>query len=125
MDPLGIALENFNVLGMWRDTENGQPINASGELITGEAFQDIRDLKRILVTKHREDFYRCMTQKLMTYALGRGLEYYDEYIVDEIVERLERNDGRFGVLLTGILKSPPFQRQRRSAIGNETTQAIR
>ncbi len=115
MDPLGIALENFNALGMWRDTEKDQPIDASGELITGEAFQDVRELKQILVTTRRADFYRCMTQKLMTYTLGRGLEYYDEYTVDEIVDRLERNDGRFSVLLTEILESSPVQRQRRPA----------
>ena len=55
-----------------------------------------------------------MTQKLLTYALGRGVEYHDEYVVDEIVQRLEQNDGRFSALLSGILESPSFQRQRRS-----------
>ena len=114
MDPLGIALENFNALGMWRETEKGEVIDASGKLITGETFKDVRELKLILVSEHRDDFYRCMTQKLMTYALGRGLEYYDEYTVDTIVDRLEEGDGQFSVLLKEIIKSSPFQRQRRS-----------
>ena len=112
MDPLGIALENFNALGMWREAENDQPIDASGTLITGESFKDVRELKRILVSERRADFYRCITQKLMTYALGRGLEYYDEFTVDRIVDELEQADGRFSVLLTQVIKSAPFQRLR-------------
>ena len=101
MDPLGIALENFNALGMWRETENEQGIDASGTLVTGEAFKDIRELKRVLVTARRADFYRCMTQKLMTYALGRGLEDIDEYTVDQIAAELEQEDGRFKCLVEG------------------------
>jgi hypothetical protein len=112
MDPLGIALENFNALGMWRESENDQPIDASGELITGESFQDIRALKTIIKTAHRSDFYRCLTEKLLTYALGRGLDYYDEQTVDLIVEQLEAREGRFSVLLNGIVESAPFQRRR-------------
>ena len=112
MDPLGIALENFNALGMWRETENEQPIDASGTLVTGEFFKDVRELKRVLVTERRADFYRCMTQKLMTYALGRGLEDIDEYTVDQIADELEKTDGRFSVLLKEVIKSVPFQRQR-------------
>jgi hypothetical protein len=73
----GLALENFNALGLWRETERDQAIDASGQLITGESFQDIRDLKKILARERRLDFYRCLTEKLLTYALGRGLEYYD------------------------------------------------
>ncbi len=121
MDPLGIALENFNALGMWRESENDQPIDASGELVTGEAFQDIRELKQILVTERRADFYRCMTQKLMTYALGRGLEDIDEYTVDQIASKLEEGDGRFSVLLKEVIHSVPFQRQRVSRKVEVTT----
>lgn len=120
MDPLGIALENFNALGMWRETEMDEPIDASGTLITGEPFRDVHELKRILVTKHRTDFYRCMTQKMMTYALGRGLEYYDEYTIDRIVDRLEERGGRFSVLLTEVIMSSPFQKQRSIPSGNAT-----
>ncbi len=113
MDPLGLALENFNALGMWRDTENKQPIDASGTLLTGEKFDGIRQLKAIIKDQHRLDFYRCLTEKLLTYALGRGLEYYDEYTVDQIVERLDREQGKFSALLMGIIESAPFQKQRR------------
>jgi Protein of unknown function (DUF1588)/Protein of unknown function (DUF1587)/Protein of unknown function (DUF1585)/Protein of unknown function (DUF1592)/Protein of unknown function (DUF1595)/Cytochrome C oxidase, cbb3-type, subunit III len=112
MDPLGLALENFNALGMWRDKDHDQPIDTSGQLITGESFQNVRDLKKILVEKHRLDFYRCLTEKMLTYALGRGLEYYDEYTVDRIVEQLDAHDGRLSVLINGIVESAPFQRRR-------------
>ena len=112
MDPLGLALENFNAFGGWREAELKQPIDASGQLITGEPFHDVRDLKRILKQRHRLDFYRCLTEKMLTYALGRGLEYDDVETVDQIVSRLERENGRFSALLTGIIESAPFQKRR-------------
>jgi hypothetical protein len=112
MDPLGLALENFNAMGGWREAELKQPIDATGTLITGEPFHDIRDLKRILKEEHRVDFYRCLTEKLLTYALGRGLEYYDVETVDRIVERLEQQGGRFSALLLGVVESAPFQKRR-------------
>jgi hypothetical protein len=112
MDPLGLALENFNALGMWRETERKEPIMPAGELITGETFSDIRELKVVLATDRRLDFYRCLTEKLLTYALGRGLEYYDTQAIDLIVDRLQQDDGRFSALLTGVIESAPFQRRR-------------
>jgi hypothetical protein len=112
MDPLGLALENFNALGLWRDKERGQPIDASGRLITGEPFHDVRDLKRIIKERHRLDFYRCLNEKLLTYALGRGLDYNDVETVDGIVERLDREGGRFSALLMGVIESAPFQKRR-------------
>ena len=112
MDPLGLAFENFNALGMWREQERGQPLDATGKLITGEPFQDIRDLKRIIATRHHLDFYRTLTERLLTYALGRGLEYYDTETVDQIVGRLEKENGRFSALLLGIVESAPFQKCR-------------
>jgi hypothetical protein len=119
MDPLGLALENFNALGTWRDEEKGQPINASGELVSGETFQNVRELKQILVTTQRENFYRCLTEKMLTYALGRGLDYYDVETVDQIVHELEQNEGRLGVVLRGIVQSAPFQRQRGTKDGEK------
>jgi hypothetical protein len=112
MDPLGLALENFNALGRWRDKERGQPIETAGQLLTGESFANVRELKHILVTKRRLDFYRCLTEKMLVYALGRGLEYADVQTVDEIVERLEKTNGRPSVLLTGVIDSAPFQKRR-------------
>jgi len=115
MDPIGLGMENFNALGMWRDRERGQPIDATGKLVTGETFKNFGELKHILATNHRADFYRCLTEKLLTYAVGRGLEYYDTETVDKIVSDLEQNDGRFSVLLNDIIASAPFQKQRNQA----------
>jgi EAL domain-containing protein (putative c-di-GMP-specific phosphodiesterase class I) len=112
MDPLGLALENFNALGMWRGQEFGQPIDPSGTLATGENFSDIKELKHILVKDHAEDFYRTLTQKLLTYALGRGLDYYDVETVDQIVARIEQSGGKPSALLAGIIESAPFQKAR-------------
>src|SRR5439155_14891833 len=82
MDPLGLAFENFNALGRWRDKELNQPIEAGGELLTGEKFKDVRELKHILATEKRLDFYRCATEKMLIYALGRGLQAQDIELVD-------------------------------------------
>ena len=112
MDPLGLALENFNALGMWRDQERRQPIDAGGRLITGETFSDVRELKRVLVTKHRHDFYHCLAEKFLTYALGRGVEHYDIETLDQIVARLEKENGKFSALLEGVIQSAPFQKRR-------------
>jgi hypothetical protein len=115
LDPIGLAMENFNALGMWREQERGQCIDPAGKLITGESFKDVRELKQVLATKHRTDFFRCLTEKMLTYAIGRGLEYYDVETVDKIVRQLEQKDGRFSVLLNGIIESAPFQKQRSQA----------
>ncbi len=112
MDPLGLALENFNALGTWRDKDTQQPVDATGKLITGEAFKDIRELKKILLTNHREEFYRCLTQKLLTYALGRGVEYYDVPTVDKIVDNMDKDGGKFSALLMGVIDSAAFQQER-------------
>lgn len=122
MDPLGLAMENFNALGSWRDTEARQRIETAGQLVTGEKFADVRELKRVLRRDRKMDVYRCLTEKLLTYALGRGLEYYDTYTVDDIVARLDREGGRMSVLLTSIVESAPFQKQRTqsASTGSET-----
>ncbi len=112
MDPLGLALENFNALGMWRDREQGNEIVPSGMLITGESFTNMAQLKHILATDHRDDFYRTITEKMLTYALGRGLEYYDVETEDAIVGRLQKENGRFSALLEGVIESAPFQKRR-------------
>jgi hypothetical protein len=112
MDPLGLALENFNAMGMWRSQERGQSIDATGRLLSGESFTNIVELKKILARQHASEFYRTMTEKMLTYALGRGLEYYDVPAVDAIVERLEQSGGRPSELLTGIVQSAPFQKTR-------------
>ncbi len=112
MDPLGLAFENFNALGRWRDKERSQPIDASGQLITGESFKSVKELKHTLVRERRRDFYRCLTEKMLTYALGRGLDYHDVESVDKIVDQVERADGRPSALVAGIIESAPFQKRR-------------
>ena len=112
MDPLGLALENFNAMGMWREREYDEPIDTAGQLITGEQFASFKELKHILATRRSIDFYRTLTQKLMTYALGRGLEYYDVETVDQIVDRIVKANGRPSALLMGIVESAPFQKSR-------------
>lgn len=115
MDPLGLALENFNALGRFREKERADPIDPSGRLITGEAFANVRELKRILVSDRRHDYYHCMSEKLLTYALGRGLSYPDVQTLDVLVERLEREGGRASALIAGVIESPAFQRRQRPA----------
>ena len=112
MDPLGLAMENFNALGSWRDTDARQPIEPAGQLVTGEKFADVRELKRVLRRDRKMDVYQCLTEKMMTYALGRGLEYYDVHTVDSIAAGLDREGGRMSVLITGIVESAAFQKQR-------------
>ena len=125
MDPLGLALENFNAMGQWRAAELNHPIDASGKLITGETFANIRELKHILATGHRGDFYRCVTEKLLTYALGRGLEYYDTDTVDQLVAKLEAAEGRPSALIRGIVESAPFeQRRRKPAVSTATVTSM-
>lgn len=121
MDPLGLAFENFNAMGMWRDLDAKQPILPAGQLATGESFANVRELKHLITHERRLDFYRCLTEKLLTYALGRGLEYYDEPTVDRIVVQLEKEQGRFSVLLNGVIQSAAFQRQRTAAAGPAVT----
>ncbi|RYD49660.1 MAG: DUF1585 domain-containing protein, partial [Verrucomicrobiaceae bacterium] len=112
MDPIGLGLENFNALGQFRTDEHGKKIDTGGVLLTGEKFSNIGELKDVLATKRKEDFYRCLSEKLFTYAVGRGVEYYDAVTIDQLVERLQKNDGKLRELIYGIVESAPFQKRR-------------
>jgi hypothetical protein len=112
MDPIGLALDNFNALGIWRDKDRGEPIDATGELATGETFAGIDELKQLIVEQHSREFITCLTEKLLTYALGRGLDYHDVGMVDEIARRVIVDEYRPRALITGIVESPAFQRTR-------------
>jgi len=107
MDPLGFALENFDAIGAWRDVDGKFPINPSGELPTGEEINGPEGLKTVL--KSRESFIRSLSEKLLTFALGRGLEYYDKCAVDKICRDLRSNDFRFSSLISGVVNSKPFR----------------
>ncbi len=122
MDPLGLALENFNALGGWRETDARQPIDAAGQLITGEKFADVRELKRVLARDRAADIYRCLTEKLFTYALGRSVEAYDAHTLEEIAGRLQREGGRMSIALFGIVESPAFQKLRVAPPGRSVSQ---
>ena len=112
MDPIGLGLENFNALGQFRNSEHGKKIDSGGQLLTGEKFTNVAELKEVLATKRREDFYRCLSEKLLTYAIGRGVEYYDATTIDQLVERLEKKDGKLRELIYAIAESAPFQKRR-------------
>jgi len=112
MDPIGLSLETYNALGQWRDSDLGKPIETAGQLITGEKFADVRELQRVIANQRRSDFYRCVTEKLLTYALGRGIEYYDAPTVDRLVSDLETSGGKLRGLVQEIVASPAFQQRR-------------
>jgi len=113
MDPLGFALENFDAVGQWRTLDGNAPIDASGVLADGTAFSGPAELRQVLLSR-REQFVHTVTEKLLTYALGRGLEYYDRPVVRTISREAARDDYRWSSLILGIVKSVPFQ-MRRSA----------
>lgn len=110
MDPIGLAFENFDAIGRWRDLEDNKfPIKPSGRLPSGEFFDGPRELKAIL--KNREGVARSLIKNMMTYALGRGLAYYDKCAIDDIFDRLVSEDYRFSALIDGIVSSEPFLMQ--------------
>jgi len=111
MDVLGFGLENYDAVGAWRETDEDFPIDASGTLPGGESFQTPAQLREILKTR-QADFRRCLTEKLLTYALGRGLEYYDECTVRTLVQNIESNHDTFSALVLEIVNSDPFQKRR-------------
>ena len=111
MDPIGFALENYNAIGAFRTKEGELEIDTTAELPDGTAFDGIADLKQILKDR-KQQFVRCLTEKMLTYALGRGLEYYDRPTVDRIVAELESEGYRSSVLITEIVKSDPFRLRR-------------
>ena len=123
MDPLGLALENFNAMGGWRNEEMNKPIEPEGQLISGERFDTVQELKTILATNHREQFLHTLAEKMLTYALGRGMEYYDTETLDQLVARLEANEARPSALIMGIVESAAFQKTRLSpsAIVHQST----
>ena len=112
MDPIGLALENYNPVGLWRDTYNGQPIDASGKLMTGEQFGSAMELSKILATARYRDFHRALAEKLLTFSVGRGIEYYDAPTIDKIVEDIESRGATLREIVYGVVESAPFQKRR-------------
>jgi hypothetical protein len=111
MDPLGFGLENFDAIGKWRTVDGKFPVDASGTLPDGRAFSGPAELTAILASE-REAFAKALTSKMLTYALGRGLEPYDRRTVRMIARALPGHDHRFSGLVLEIVKSLPFQMRR-------------
>ena len=108
MDPIGFSLENFDAIGRWRTTDAGNSIDASGVLLDGTRVNGPQTLQRALLAQ-KTQFARAVTEKLLTYALGRGLEYYDAPTVRAIEQAAAANDYRWSSLVSAVVKSPPFQ----------------
>jgi hypothetical protein len=108
MDPIGLAMENFDGIGKWRTHDEGIPIDASGVLVDGTPMNGIVDLRQALLG-YSGQFVRNVTERLMTYAIGRGVEYYDMPTIRSIVRDASEKNYRFSALVLGIVKSPQFQ----------------
>ena len=112
MDPLGFALENFDAIGGWRTTDAGLPVDASAVLADGTTtFEGPAGLRRVLLERSTQ-FVETATEKLLTYALGRGLEHYDQPVIRNITKQAATNDHRWSSLILGIVESTPFQMRR-------------
>jgi hypothetical protein len=111
LDPLGFGLENFDGIGGWRTEDNKQPVDASGELPGNVKFNGPAELRKVLVAKG-DQFRRCLAEKLLTFALGRGLEYYDKCALDDVVGRARGSQDRFSAYVLAVVTSDPFQKRK-------------
>jgi hypothetical protein len=114
MDPIGLALEDFNAIGQYRHAGEGEPIDTAGQLVTGEKFANVEELIQLLGTTRKHDFYRCLSEKLLTYAIGRGLEASDIPNVQGLVAAMEAQGGSLTALVQAVVESAPFQKRRGS-----------
>jgi hypothetical protein len=108
MDPLGFGLESFDSIGAWRTHDAGRVVDTSGLLPDGTAFDGVTGLRTILLER-REQFARCLSEKLLTYALGRGLERGDRKSATDSARKLIANEYRFSALVLALVHSEPFQ----------------
>jgi Protein of unknown function (DUF1592)/Protein of unknown function (DUF1588)/Protein of unknown function (DUF1587)/Protein of unknown function (DUF1585)/Protein of unknown function (DUF1595)/Ca-dependent carbohydrate-binding module xylan-binding/Cytochrome C oxidase, cbb3-type, subunit III len=116
MDGLGFALENFDPVGQWRDQEGRFPVDSTGELVGGKKIKGAEGLRELLVSR-KSDFVRCLAEKMLTYALGRGIEEYDRCTVKDITREVEKSEYRFSGLVMGIVKSEAFMKRRSKRAG--------
>ena len=105
-------MENYNAIGEWRLTDNGNPIDSFGRLITGETFNNGEEMKTILRNNKADDFLHCLSEKLLTYSLGRGLEYYDKYVLRDIINETKKKNLTLRSLIHAVCNSIPFQMTR-------------
>jgi len=118
MDPMGFSLENFDAIGKWRTMEGPVPVDASGELPDGTKFKGPVELRGILM-KRKADFVRCLSEKMLTYAIGRGTEISDRCYVDSIAKSVEQHDYKFSALIAGVVASDPFRTRHDPAKGTK------
>ena len=111
LDPLGFGLENFDGIGGWRVQDNKQAIDRSGVLPDGAKFNGPAELRKVLMGKS-DQFRRNFADKLLTFALGRGLEYYDKCALDDIVTRARGSQDRFSAYVLAVVTSDPFQKRK-------------
>lgn len=109
MDALGFGLENFDAVGAWRENDGRFAVDASGSLPGGRSFRGAAELMDLLVAENKSEFLRCLSAKLLTYALGRGLVSYDRCTVNALIDRVEDDNHRFSALVMGIVTSDPFR----------------
>lgn len=112
MDPLGFGLENFDGIGGWREKDEGYKIDPAGKLVSGESFAGPNELNKILANQKREEFLHCMAEKMLIYALGRGLEWYDKPTLEQISAEVKAGNMKFSSLIMAVVKSVPFQLRR-------------
>jgi hypothetical protein len=110
MDPMGLALENFDLIGAWRDTEGAAKIDATGRLADGTPLAGPADLRRAVLSRS-EAFVTTAAEKLVIYALGRPVHYYDMPMVRDLVRRAGREGNRFSALVLGIVEADAFQKR--------------
>jgi hypothetical protein len=111
LDPLGFALDNYDAIGSWRESKPEFPLDVAGELPGGEKFSGAAELKQ-LILRRKDDFAKNLAGKLLSYALGRELDYYDDCTIHDVAERLKQNNYRFSELVLGIVESYPFRYRR-------------
>jgi hypothetical protein len=112
MDGIGYSFEHFDAIGRWRDKDGPRPVDARGELATGESFNGVGELITLLAGQKRGEFHRALAAKMLTFALGRGLDYYDEPAVSSIVESAGKDAWRMKSFVHAVVASYPFQHQR-------------
>jgi hypothetical protein len=111
MDPIGFGLENYDAIGAWRAKDGNEPVDASGTLPDGKSFKGPAELKKLLLAK-KQLFVRNLTEKLLTYAIGRGVESTDTCNIDEMAKQVAKGGYHFSALVQSVIKSDPFLMRR-------------
>ena len=105
---MGFALENYDAIGKWRVSEKGKPIDAMGKMATGASFSGPMELQEFIAEKKLSAFIRCLTEKLLTYGIGRGMEYYDRAAIEKIARKVSQKGKGFEDLIIEVVGSAPF-----------------